>query len=230
MHVMARKATAVRLLTILLATAGLACMAQGQTRERITIPYPFTAVSKQLPPGNYMFVIDDRSITIQSETTGDQVQGMVITRLSGPNPFLQAGTLVFDNTGGGHILSEIWIPRGDGILMYTIPNGHTRALLSFSEIGLSGHVSGKTAYELTCARCHGDEGQGNAKADEYFGIKIPRLNSPDVRAKSDAELRTIIAVGTKTMPPVEVDEAGFLHRLPAENVDGVIAYLRTLKP
>jgi cytochrome c5 len=218
------------MLSFLLATAGLACLAQGQTRERITVPYPFTVASTQLPPGTYTFVIGDRSIVIQSDTTSDQAQGMFITRLSGPNPFLQAGTLVFDNTDGGHVLSEIWIPRGDGILMYAVPKGHTRALLSFSEIGLSGHVSGKTAYELTCARCHGDEGQGTEKADKYFGIKIPRLNSPEVRGKSDTELRTIIAVGTKTMPPVEVDEAGFLHRLPAENVDGVIAYLRTLKP
>jgi hypothetical protein len=31
------------------------------------------------------------------------------------------------------------------------------------------------------------------------------------------------------MPPVEIDESGFRHRLPPQDVDAVIAYVRTLK-
>jgi len=55
------------------------------------------------------------------------------------------------------------------------------------------------------------------------------LTSPEVQGKSDAELKEIISKGTQTMPPVEVEESGFRHRLPPQDVDAVVAYLRTLK-
>ena len=53
--------------------------------------------------------------------------------------------------------------------------------------------------------------------------------SASVQGKSDVELRDIITKGSSAMPPVEVDESGFRHRLPAGSVDAVIAFMRTLK-
>jgi hypothetical protein len=50
-----------------------------------------------------------------------------------------------------------------------------------------------------------------------------------VQGKSDAELKELITKGSGAMPPVEIDESGFRHRLPAQDVDAVIAYVRTLK-
>ena len=228
MHTIARNVTSARLLICLLATAFAASVAQGQARERIEIPYPFTLGSQQLPAGTYTVSLNGGLLVMQS-STGEPLRSVIITRLSGPNSFLQAGSLVFDSTGGRNRLSEVWLPREDGALVYGIPKGHTRTVLSFSELDSSGHASGKTAYELTCARCHGEEGKGNGKADQYFGVTIPRLSSADVQSKSDAELRAIITAGTKNMPPVEVEESGFRHRLPPQDVDEVIAYLRTLK-
>jgi cytochrome c5 len=230
MRAIAPNATAAKLLTCLLATAFAVIPAQGQRRERVEIPYPFTVsvASHEFPAGIYTVSLNDSLLVMQS-STGAQVRQMIITRLSGPNAFLQAGSLVFDDTGGRHILSEVWLPDEDGALVYSIPKGHTRSVLSLSELALTRHASGKTAFDLTCARCHGQEGQGNPRADRYFGITIPRLRSAAVQSKSDAELSAIITAGTKNMPPVEVEEAGFRHRLPAQDVSAVIAYLRTLK-
>jgi hypothetical protein len=50
-----------------------------------------------------------------------------------------------------------------------------------------------------------------------------------VQSKSDAELKEIINKGGSAMPPVEIDESGFRHRLPPQDVDAVIAFVRTLK-
>jgi mono/diheme cytochrome c family protein len=91
------------------------------------------------------------------------------------------------------------------------------------------NVSGRVAYDRTCSRCHGPAGRGDERADKFFNVTIPRLSSAEVQSKSDAELREIITKGSRVMPPVEVDESGFRHRLPPVDVDAVIAYVRTLK-
>jgi len=82
---------------------------------------------------------------------------------------------------------------------------------------------------LRCGKCHGQDANGNEQADKYFNTTIPRLSSAEVQGKSDAELKEIITKGTREMPPVEIDESGFRHRLPPESVDAVIVYVRTLK-
>jgi mono/diheme cytochrome c family protein len=85
------------------------------------------------------------------------------------------------------------------------------------------------AYDQTCFRCHGAGGKGDKNADKFFNTTIPRLNSAEVQSKSDAELKEIINKGGSAMPPVEIDESGFRHRLPPQDVDAVIAFVRTLK-
>jgi len=90
-------------------------------------------------------------------------------------------------------------------------------------------ISGKTAFDLTCSRCHGPAGMGDKRADKFFNTTIPRLGSAAVQSKSDAELKEIITKGSRAMDPVEVDESGFRHRLPPQSVDAVIAFVRTLK-
>ena len=102
-------------------------------------------------------------------------------------------------------------------------------LIRSADLDATRAYSGEAAYKLTCAKCHGEKGKGDASADKFFQLKIPRLNSDEVRAKSDAELTELITLGTKVMPPVEIDEAGFRHRLPPQDVQAVIAYVRTFK-
>jgi len=219
-----------RMITFILVTCFAVSAAFGQMQNmRIGVPYAFTvgSNSKVLPAGTYTFSVDRDILKVESVSA--LLKAMVIAQLSGPGDFLQAGSLVFDTTGGVHILSEVWIPGMDGQLLYIIPKNHTHEVLLASYLSPTHPVSGKTAYNQTCGRCHGADGNGNEKADEFYNIKIPRLNSAMVQSKSDAELRKLINNGSTVMPPVEIEESGFKHRLPEQDVDAVIAYVRTLK-
>jgi mono/diheme cytochrome c family protein len=195
---------------------------------RFEIPYEFSVGSKMLSAGTYTFSVKDSWLVVQSGTSG-QSRVMIVTRLSEPAEFLRDGSLVFDHADGHRILSEVWLPGMDGLLIHRTPESHSRDVLSTSDLSQSRVVSGKTAYKLTCGGCHGQDGKGDERADKFFNTKIPRLSSAEVQGKLDAELKEIINQGTSTMPPVEVEESGFRHRLPPQDVDGVIAYVRTLK-
>jgi len=202
----------------------------GQTGPvmRAEIPYEFTVASKVLPAGTYTFSVDNLGLRVDS-ATGGGVHAHIITRLSGPTESFRDGSLIFDKTGGARILSEVWIPGTDGLLLQNVPKDHSRDIVIASFLNRTRKLSGRAAYNLTCARCHGPDGKGDERADKFFNITIPRLSSAEVQGKSDAELREIITKGSSVMPPVEIDESGFRHRLPPQDVDAVIAYVRTLK-
>jgi mono/diheme cytochrome c family protein len=229
-HVKTRGASVTGMIAFALFICCVVSAAFGQRHAmRIQIPYAFTvgADSKVLPAGSYTFSAARNVLDVESDV--GSLTGMIITQLSGPGNFLEAGSLVFDTTGGAHILSEVWIPGTDGQLMYVIPKGHTHDVLLASYLSTTHAVSGKSAYIQTCGRCHGAEGKGNKNADKFFNTTIPRLNTAAVQAKTDAELKNLINNGSSVMPPVEIEESGFKHRLPPQDVDAVIAYVRTLK-
>jgi cytochrome c5 len=219
-----------RLMAFILFTFCVVGTAFGQTSEvlRAEIPYEFTFASKVLPAGTYTFSVTNFGLRAQS-ATGDVFSAPIITRLGGPTEFLRDGALVFEKTDGGRILSEIWMPGADGILLHSTPKDHSHEILLIYSQEQNRNVSGKVAYDRTCARCHGPAGKGDERADKFFNVTIPRLSSAEVQGKSDAELKDIITKGTRVMPPVEIDESGFRHRLPLQDVDAVIAYVRTLK-
>jgi hypothetical protein len=201
----------------------------GQTGPavRTDVPYEFALGSRVLPAGTYTFSVTNVGLQVRS-ANGEALHANILTRLGGPADFLRDGSLVFDKTDGHRVLSEVWIPGSDGILVHSLPKGHKHDLLMFP-VSQNLTDSGSAAFDRTCAKCHGPGGQGDERADKFFSVKLPRLNSPEVQAKSDAELRAIITTGSRAMAPVEVDEAGFRHRLPTQSVDAVIAYVRTLK-
>ena len=225
-----RRAMARRFMAFILVTFFAVGLAFGQTGQvmRFEIPYEFTVGSKALPAGTYTFSVEKFGLRVQSAASGSFIPP-IITRLSGPAEFLRDGSLVFDRTDGGRILSEVWMPGTEGLLLHKSPKNHSRDVLVVSDLNQTGTVSGRVAYNLTCGRCHGPDGKGDERADKFFNILIPRLSSAKVQAKSDAELRELINQGSRTMPPVEIDESGFRHRLPPQDVDAVIAYVRTLK-
>lgn len=199
--------------------------AQGMHMD---IPFQFIVGSKPMPAGGYTFSVDQLGLVLQSDTSGKS-RAMILTRLTGPSTLLQEGAVVFDKSGPHPILSEVWIPGSRGILVYSIPKGHLRDAVLLSTLNETRSVPGKTAFKLTCAHCHGENGNGNPAADKFFNTEIPRLTSSLVQGKSDAELKEIVNKGTQTMPPVEVEDTGFKHRLPPQDVEAVIAYVRTLK-
>jgi cytochrome c5 len=225
-------AMAGRLMAFVLVTFFAVGPAFGQTVEavRAAIPYEFTFGSKVLPAGTYTLTVTKFGLQAQSVTTGAVYRAPIITRLGGPTEFLRGGSLVFDKSGSVRILSEVWMAGADGILLHSTPKSHSHEVLLLSEgLDQKRSVSGKAAYNQTCIRCHGPDGKGDKNADKFFNTTIPRLSSAEVQRKSDAELREIITKGTSAMPPVEVDESGFRHRLPPQDVDAVIAFVRTLK-
>jgi hypothetical protein len=195
---------------------------------RTDIPYEFVVTSKALPAGTYTITLTHAGLEVQSAASG-VVLAHIITRLGGTTEFLRDGTLVFDKSGGQRILSEIWMPGQDGILVHSTPKDHSHEILLFSGSNQNSNLSGAAAYDRTCRRCHGVNGNGDERADKFFNTGIPRLSSAAVQGKSDAELREIITKGSRKMDPVEIDESGFRHRLPAQSVDAVIAYVRTFK-
>jgi cytochrome c5 len=222
----ARRFAALSLFTVL---AGAPVFAQtGQPLVRAEVPYEFTVGSKVLPAGTYTFRVTDRGIQVQP-ASGQTLLAPILTRLGGPTEFLQDGALVFDKMDNARVLSEVWMPGTDGVLLHSTPKGHKHEFLLLTAGNPNPNLSGKAAYDQTCRRCHGPDGNGEERADKFFGTRIPKLTSAEVQGKPDAELKEIITKGSSAMPPVEIDEAGFRHRLPAQSVDAVIAYVRTLK-
>ena len=73
-------------------------------------------------------------------------------------------------------------------------------------------------FKQKCAMCHGENGVGKGK--------VPALSSAEVQQKSDADFKTATEKGVKTdkgMMP------GFGGKLTPEQIDGLVAYMRSLK-
>lgn len=197
---------------------------------RVEVPYEFRVGSKVMPAGSYSFALPGDNpgwLEVRPEK-GQALRAHIVTRLGGPTEF-QNGTLVFEKSDAARILSEVWIPGTDGVLVHSAPKGRAHETLMSSAAMPSGNLTGKAAFDRTCRRCHGPDGTGEPKADKFFGTTIPRLNSAAVQSKSDEELKEIITSGRREMPPVEINEVGFNHKLAPQLVDSVIAYVRTLK-
>lgn len=213
---------------IVMVFAGGLAFGQAKSLMQFQISHQFCLGSKVLPAGLYTFSVNGSWLMVKSPS-GKQLTSMIISQLSGPSELFRDGSLVFDKTNSPSILSEVWIPGTGGLLLHVIPKNHERDFILGSSLSPTRTVSGKEAFNLTCAKCHGEAGKGDAGANKFFKTEIPKLNSEEVQAKSDAELRALIIQGDEKMPPVEIDEVGYRHRLPPQDVDAVIAYLRTLK-
>jgi cytochrome c6 len=93
------------------------------------------------------------------------------------------------------------------------------ALLFFplqNPIGGQAGSAGVDLFKAKCAGCHGAEGSGKA------GIGIRDLGSPDVQNKSNAELASIIANGTRKMP-------AYKGKLTDAQIADIVSYIRDLK-
>lgn len=219
MHLLTRKVKEATLIAMIATIVCAAPLVAGQ-RMQINVPYAFKVASQQLPPGDYLFTVGETRLVVESK--GIKINPLFLSRLSGPNTFLQSGSLVFEEIDGTHILAEVWLPNASGIVMHGSSKNAKRSVLSFTELSPNAHPTGKTAFELTCARCHGDNGKGSEAADKFFGMKLPRLSSKEVQSKTDAELTEIIMKGTQVMPAVEVEQEGFRHRLPPQDRKSVV--------
>jgi hypothetical protein len=94
------------------------------------IPFEFHAGAKVLPPGTYSFSLNDGTHEVSVAHAGKlDVRMPVVTRL-GRRDSKDEGTLVFDKYKGVRMLSEVWIPLLDGVLVHIIPEEHTHEMVS----------------------------------------------------------------------------------------------------
>lgn len=81
-------------------------------------------------------------------------------------------------------------------------------------------AAGKAVYEKSCKMCHGATGQGNPGLAKTMKVEMRPLGSPEVQAKSDAELKKNSTQGTGKMKPIKLTD---------QQADDVVAHLRSLK-
>lgn len=78
-------------------------------------------------------------------------------------------------------------------------------------------------YMKMCKKCHGENGEGSAKATEKLckGYTVEQLSFAAIKGKTDEEVLAILADGLGKMP-------GYRDRLTDEELDEVLAYCRKL--
>ena len=91
--------------------------------------------------------------------------------------------------------------------------------------GLGDPKRGQEIYTLSCARCHGDRGDGNGPESHFLVVKPANFLSEKSRSKSDVELMTTIAHGVVFSPM-----HGWRDRLSQEEMLDVLSYIRFLAP
>jgi cytochrome c6 len=86
---------------------------------------------------------------------------------------------------------------------------------------LSAHAqnAAEALYKSKCAACHGADGTGSATGKK---MGAHDFTTADVQGMSDTELSTVITNGKNKMPP-------YGKSLKPEDVQGLVAYIRTLK-
>ena len=115
---------------VLMTAALLACMAAapafGADIVTADIPFAFQAASRTLPAGTYDFTIHRTQETVvvtnATKPKAPSATEIFITTLASPSS--QEARIVFDKVKGTYVLSEIWQPEGDGILVHATKGKH----------------------------------------------------------------------------------------------------------
>src|SRR3954451_16076150 len=81
--------------------------------------------------------------------------------------------------------------------------------------------AGQAAYDKSCKSCHGADGTPNAAIAKMMKVEMKDLNSAEIQAMSDADLKKVITEGKGKMKSVKT--------VSAADADNVVAYIRSLK-
>ena len=92
------------------------------------IAFPFVAAGKDVAPGKYSVEMTPAGPLVLTGTGGVRILMPVITTLARHPQDQQAG-FVFDKTTGKSILSEVWMPGRDGMLLVATTEPHQHAIV-----------------------------------------------------------------------------------------------------
>ena len=107
------------------------------------------------------------------------------------------------------------------------------ALLTAAIIPLSARaeVDKKTerTWKAKCASCHGADGKGQTDQGQKMGIS-DYTDAAWQKSKTDADIKKAISDGVNREKAGKKQEMeGFADKLPAEQIDQLVAYVRSLK-
>ncbi len=118
----------------LMMTLGLAAMsatARAQELVKADIPFDFTAGAAELPAGEYTMNVDwnDHTLTIRDDNSGDGCFVQIMTTLEkDPHTAPASAYLLFDERGGGHVLSQVWYEESEGVLVGEMKGAQERPI------------------------------------------------------------------------------------------------------
>jgi mono/diheme cytochrome c family protein len=85
----------------------------------------------------------------------------------------------------------------------------------------AGANEGKAVYDRACKSCHGADGAGNPTIAKMMKVEMRALSSSEVQSLPDADLKAVITKGKGKMKSVA--------SVTGNQVDDVVAFVRTLK-
>ena len=106
------------------------------------------------------------------------------------------------------------------------------AVLSLSLIALSARaeVDKKTerTWKAKCASCHGEDGKGQTKKGQEMGVE-DQSSAKWQKGITDAKIKEAIENGKKGEKDGKKQEMdGYKDKLKPDQIDGLVAYIRTL--
>jgi hypothetical protein len=120
---------------VLLAASFLLSIAYAQNSElRVNVPFAFVAAGKSFPSGKYKFT-KGMGTLVMTNADGKQSTNLpVITNLARSGPS-DDHLLAFDKIGEERILSEIWLPKQEGALVYATKSEHKHEVIKLVQPG-----------------------------------------------------------------------------------------------
>lgn len=108
-------------------------LAQAQSSQKVVaqIAFPFVAGTKDMPAGKYVIEVSDAGPIMLIGPGGVRAVLPVISSL-GRHDQDPDSEFVFDKIDGKSILSEIWLPKKDGLLLLANKAPHEHVVLGGS--------------------------------------------------------------------------------------------------
>ena len=108
-------------------------LAQAQSSQKIVaqIAFPFVAGDKDMPAGKYVIEVTDAGQVMIVGPGGIRAVLSVVSRL-GRHDQDPDSEFIFDKIDGKSVLSEIWLPKKDGLLLLANKAPHEHVVLGGS--------------------------------------------------------------------------------------------------